>query len=537
MPGRQYKFLRPGGAVHAFRVFMAVPSRKPALSASAPTEAFKGEQGALLLIMTGLREQPVSGRLLRGLAPYLDQQDATDVVLLTERRRREPWSGNEDVIAYQEVVHWARGANGGVYRGAAWKGHTLTRDEILPAFEREPLGVVDWAARRAQAAVVSTAEPIALAPCIVPKPWGREIWYTGIEARGRASVRSPTGQTELPYALGIFPVPIVGEDERPPLLLKALDPLPQEVVGDLYLEVHQEKWEVYVVLDVDRTAWPNGVGRLRAGLAPVKLEQYRATEPAAWQERIAADLAAALKSYEKVRRRIDALNDAALRELGRDPTQGIPPELRENLARRVPEALQAEEAQRRREAEAFLGEVAMPEGAVACLRPRVLHSLQHGVKVIEFQTPTYERLIAMFAQKVLTQDHWDIDAAVALMEKTPFTQPPLRTIQQTETARVERVVEFPDFIVDRLILQPGAAYPSATAGDGAYQLLVGTRGNGAIALPGGQSPALRKEAAYLMPATLGAYTVQADTGGVLEVLIAQPNRTAPLRSSASASAP
>lgn len=515
---------------------MAVQSRKTAFSASPPTEAFKGAQGALLLIMTGLRDQPVSSRLLRGLAPYLDQQDATDVVLLTERRRREPWSTRDEVVPYQEVVHWARGANGGVYRGAAWKGHTLTRDEILPAFEREPLGVVDWAARRAQAAVVSTAEPIALAPCIVPKPWGREIWYTGIEARGRARVRSDTGETELPYALGMFPVPIVGEDERPPVLLKALDPLPQEVVGDLYLEVHREKWEVYVVLDVDRSAWPDGVGRLRAGLAPAMVARYRAAAPEAWQERIAADLAAAFKRYEDVRRRIDALNDAALRERGRDPAQGVPPHLREELARRVPEALRAEEAQRRREAEAFLGHLDMPEGAVACLRPGVLHSLQHGVKVIEFQTPTYERLIAMFAQKVLTQSHWDIDDAVALMEKDVFHQPPLRVVLQTDAARVERIVDFPEFAVERLTLQAGAEHPAATAG-GTYQILIGVRGTGTVTVPGGKSWELRKESAFLLPATLGAFTFQAHPRTALEVLIAQPNRAAPRDSSPSVPLP
>jgi len=76
---------------------MGVQSGKPLLPASSPLEAAKGEHDSLLLIMSGLRENPVSGRLLRGLSPYLDEQGARHVVLLTERRRREPWSDSEEV--------------------------------------------------------------------------------------------------------------------------------------------------------------------------------------------------------------------------------------------------------------------------------------------------------------------------------------------------------------------------------------------------------------------------------------------------------
>ncbi|HEX7927042.1 MAG TPA: hypothetical protein VF678_05575 [bacterium] len=504
---------------------MAVPSGKHSVTASSPTEAIKGDHQSLLMIMTGLGDKPASGRLLRGLTPYLDEQGAEHVILLTERRRREPWSASEEVVLYQEVVHWARNADGGVYRGTAWKGHTLSREEILPAFELDPLGVVDWAARRAQAAVVSTAEPMPLSPCIVPKPWGREIWYTGIEARGRAGVRTQTGESELPYALGMFPVPTIGEDEKPPVLLKALDPLPQAVIGDLYLEVHNEKWEVYVVMDVDRTAWADGIGRLRAGLAPEIVRRYRAKMPSGWEAQIGKDLTAAIKSYEDVRRRIDMLNDQTLQSLGADPKQGTPSEHRAAVAAAIPSALQKEEVQRRAAVESFLGHMDMPVGAVACLRPGVLHSLQHGVKVIEFQTPTYERLIAMFAQKVLTQPHWDVDAAVARMEKDTFTQPPLDVLQRTETSLLERVVTFPEFTVTRLTLQPGAAHETATAGNGAYQLLVGVKGGGAVRSPDGRSWALKSDLAYLIPATLGRFSITATGSEPLVLLVTTPTHT------------
>jgi hypothetical protein len=241
-----------------FQTAMARSARKGKQipHATAPVEAIKGDSGILLLLMSGLTDKPASGRLLRGLTPYLDEEGARDVLLFAERQHKEPWSGSDAPVRYGELIHWARDSRDGVFRGTTWTTTSITRDEIVAAFQTEGIDLVDWAARRAGAAVVCNREPLSLEPCTVDKPWGREVWYTGIEKRGRSWVRSGTGRTELPYALGMFPVPLVGEEERPPLLLKALEPLPQEVLGDLYLEVHQEKWEVYVVLDVNREAWP-----------------------------------------------------------------------------------------------------------------------------------------------------------------------------------------------------------------------------------------------------------------------------------------
>src|SRR5690625_7657891 len=42
-------------------------------------------------------------------------------------------------------------------------------------------------------------------------------------------------------------------------------PLPVEVVGDLYFELHEEKREVYVVTSIDPQAWPEGIGAIRYG--------------------------------------------------------------------------------------------------------------------------------------------------------------------------------------------------------------------------------------------------------------------------------
>jgi hypothetical protein len=98
------------------------------------------------------------------------------------------------------------------------------------------------------------------------------------------------------------------------------------------------------------------------------------------------------------------------------------------------------------------------------------HSLQHGVRVIEFQTPTYERYIISFAQKVLTQDHWDTEAAVRRMR---LDAPPPPTFAEVADG-VETIVSFDDFRVWRVTLPGGAELPLPT--HPSYALCMGVRG-------------------------------------------------------------
>lgn len=506
---------------------MAAPSAKTGLRATPPTFAVKGPHDSILLEMTGLGRNPPSGRLLRGLTPYLDEQDARHVFLFTERKRREPWSRQPDkLVAYQEIVHWERRPDGGIYRGVCAPGRTLSRDEIVQAFEYEPLALVEWAARRMEAAVISNRDPLALDVCYIPKPWGREGWYTGIEKRGVSRVRSPSGTTALPYALGMFPVPIAGEDEEPPILVKTLEPLPDPVYGDLYLEVHREKWETYVVLDVDRSAWPDGVGSLCAGLQPEVMESYRAHHGSDWEEHIGAELAQAIQEYEQVRRRLDDLLDEALRERGDNPQEPVPPEVHRELAAELPAELQREEEARRAKVESFLGQVPLQAGDVVTLPPGVLHSLRHGVNVIEFQTPTYERLIAMFAQKVLTQPHWDVREAVALMEKAPYEPPRLEVLEEEDGLLVERIVDFPQFVVDRVRLELNHKLEARTEGHNQYQVLFVTEGKGELILSDNRTYPLAPQAAYLLPATLGPFVINALSAKGLVYLRTTPHLNA-----------
>ena len=88
-------------------------------------------------------------------------------------------------------------------------------------------------------------KPLALDPVTVEKPWGEEIWFSGIEERG---VSSSNG---IPIT---FLVEIFGEFlgcSKPPILLKVLAPNPEPNLGDLYFELHEKKTEVYVVTNIN----------------------------------------------------------------------------------------------------------------------------------------------------------------------------------------------------------------------------------------------------------------------------------------------
>jgi hypothetical protein len=496
-------------------------SQLTSLLGNAPAETKRGADGSLFLAMGDLGPNPPSGRLLRGLTPWLDSQGVRSVFLFAERKWREPWS--ETVQGYQELVHWLRDAQGGAYRGAAWRGSKLKQEELAEVFQREPSALIDYAARQAGAAVISNREPMRLGVQHIPKPWGREGWYTGIEKRGLSRVVSATGQTDLPYALGMFPWPLLREQEgRAPILLKTLEPHPDEVLGDLYLEVHEKKWETYVVLEVDGQAWPEGVGCLRAGLDPGQVERYQAQHGERWRDAIVRELRQRIGAYEQARRTIDGILDARLRERGEDPAQPVPPALQRELLAALPASPREQERRARAEVEAMLGRIPLRVGDAVALPPGVLHSLQHGVKVVEFQTPSYERMIAMFTQKVLTQSHWDTERALARMDKAPFALTPPTPVLDEEGLVVERIVSYPEFTVDRVRLASGRL--RAMESEDRYRLVFVAQGSGRIRLADGGELPLAKEDALLLPATLGAFEIGGANGSPLVYLDAVPTR-------------
>lgn len=487
----------------------------------APTDFEKGPESSLFLVMQGLGDAPTAGGLMRKLTPFLDEQGAKHVFLLTERDKKEAWSGKN--VTIQELVHWAReegeGQNGGVYRGVALPGGGLEVTEVRARFLSDPFTLVEWAAQKVAGAVVSSEAPLRLGLHYEEKPWGREGWYTGVEKRGVSSVVSATGSTPLPYAVGMFPVPLTGMVSPEIILLKTLEPIAEEVYGDLYLEVHQQKWETYLVLDVDAAAWGGDSGILRAGLSAEKLESFR-KKGGDWKESLKLEMTQAIGRYEACRRKIDSILEAVLEQKGTSLAEASVSLRKEITQAEISSETQEEETTLRREAESFFGRYPLDVGDVACLPPGVIHSLQHGVKVVEFQTPTYERLIAMFAQKVLTQEHWDSEKAVASMDICAYDpQPPELLPAPAEGVVRERIVDFPQFTVERFILPPDVTMKARR--EGGYRLLFVSEGAGKLTMKGVDYD-LAPEEAMLLPATRGEFQLTTSGDAPFSVLLAIP---------------
>ncbi|MDX9874929.1 MAG: hypothetical protein RBS88_08470 [Spongiibacteraceae bacterium] len=356
---------------------------------------------------------------------------------------------------------------------------------------------------------VALAEPVELAPVRIPKPWGQEIWYTGVERRGQAAVTDGAYRMPLPWLLAAAPRRVADGQSRDLILLKILDPLPDPVFGDLYFELHEEKREVYVVTAVDRRAWPDGVGGIRFGFDAGRVAQYPSE-----QAFLDAYLASVAK-YREVRRAIDELLDQRRLAAGVGLNEPLAASTLRQWLAGLPAELTEREQHLREAMESFTALRPLQVGDVVKVPHRVPHSLQHGVRTVEFQTPVYERLILSFAQKVLTQADWDTAAAARIMTAAP---PAEEAFEQTASGRgwlEERIVEFDDFEVHRVRLEPGASrLLDATP---AYALLMCVGGD--LQLDG---KTLGADVAVLLPAAWNGGTLRNTAAEPRVALLATP---------------
>lgn len=351
--------------------------------------------------------------------------------------------------------------------------------------------------------------PLPLQVVTIPKPWGQEIWYTGIEERGVAIAGGPEGQVPLPWLLAVMPEGFCSNRHRELVLLKILDPLPEPVFGDLYFELHQEKREVYVVTAIDDQAWPDGVGAIRYGFNPARVLDYP-DEQAFKQAYLEA-----VKTYEAARRRIDGLIDE-LRQ--RDSIALDAPVDATTLKQwldELPSELRAEEQRLRAVMEGFTHTRPLQLGDVVKVPTLTPHSLQHGVRTIEFQTPVYERLIVSFAQKVVTQSHWDTEQAVSLMDLQAPEQPDNERVFDEHGVLVERIVDFEDFDVLRVRMRSGGQF--ALPGNEDYRLVISICGHLSIA---GQ-PCAPEQAMLIPPSCLSEPLCNLGQGELI-FLVARP---------------
>ena len=355
---------------------------------------------------------------------------------------------------------------------------------------------------------------LLLSPIAIAKPWGQEIWYTGIEARGQSGFTDGISSVPIPWLLALLPKRLLGAEQASLNLLKILDPLPEPVYGDLYFELHEEKQEVYVVTHVDSRSWPNGEGGIRFGFEQRVFDEFDG--PDAFREAYLQ----AVQSYEDIRRQIDQIFDQRRHDHGLDLNQPVDVDLlKEWHSELVPE-LQKKELVLRKAMNRFTHMHSLREGDVVkvpCLTP---HALQHGVRTVEFQTPVYERKILAFGQKVLTQARWDTQEAVGLMSLQSQVEQKLAVIEEWQGLCRELVVSFDDFQVQRITLAEDACWHIPPSEN--YQLLIVVSGVFDI---GDDYVRLKAEQAVLVPVLHRTTRIYNCGSGEGIVLLSQPLAT------------
>lgn len=281
-------------------------------------------------------------------------------------------------------------------------------------------------------------------PIFIPKPWGQEIWFTGVEKRGAAKMRTVNSgeSVPIPWILSTLSKKLLGttKAKQPLTLVKILDPISEPIFGDLYYELHTEKNEVYVVTQINST-----VGKIKIGVNPEKLKEFNNNI-----SEFKKEMCSAIKEYEKIRREIDSIFDTFRKNENFTLTEPVPSATIKTWLKSLPTELLKQEQLKREYMDSFVGYLNLDIADVIKVPTLVPHALQHGVKVVEFQTPTYERLILSFAQKVLTQSHWDTEQAIELMQITTPKKTDLEIIHSDSHYKEEIVCEFKEFQSIRL---------------------------------------------------------------------------------------
>lgn len=350
---------------------------------------------------------------------------------------------------------------------------------------------------------ICLSQPLELETVCIPKPWGQEIWYSGIERRGVSTVKS----VPLPWLLSVF-----GEYlgcMAPPMLLKILDPLPEPNLGDLYFEMHKKKIEVYVVTKIDPKAWPNGSGKMRYGFNQEVINTFESVA------KFRDSYHQAVTEYQVIRNEVDAQLRSLKKQQGLVAGNPLAPVQYNELIDQIDPELTNREKQLRQNMYRHTAMLDLRIGDVVTVAPMVPHSLQHGVRVIEFQTPHYERYILSFGQEVLTQDHWDTDSALAgARTDIRAPEPPVQVAPGRDL-----IADFDAFNVTRLMLKPGDHTETQHTN---YTMIIGVAGEMIL---DGLTEIGPEQAFFQAPKEALRFTNQGNTPAT--VLIAEENTPSP----------
>ena len=203
---------------------------------------------------------------------------------------------------------------------------------------------------------------------------------------------------------------------------------------------------------MDQSAWPEGVGAIKLGFADEKRQLFSS------DDEFKQAYLNSVKDYEKVRRALDEKLDAKKLEDGIDPNQPVAVDKLKGWIKELSQLIENKhlfhkESMIREAMDSFSAKYPLAVGDVVTVPRLVPHALQHGVRVVEFQTPVYERKILSFAQKVLTQDHWDTEEALGVVNMDFSTLQPPEVLSSNAQISVERIVNFDDFEVRRVQLE------------------------------------------------------------------------------------
>ena len=446
-------------------------------------------------------EFPDTGQILDYIFEEIRLPEIKIFLLLIERNVKEPWTGKDDLIHIQQLcevkIKDAKNKQKSeiIKRGCVWK-NIISSEYLNEIFVLNPNIPLESVAKNRQCVIVNINQPLSLEVLNIPKPWGHEGWYTGFEKRGVVRVTDEYGKTELPHALDLFKKKLLADYSKSLILLKTLNPFPEDVVGDLYYEMHEKKWEVYVVTKIDRTAWPSGEGIIKAGVNPHKISKYQDNYADKWSEIFIKDFKKAIYEYEKIRIKIDTSKEEVSKEIS------------------------LKELSLREKAASFIGNCKVKVGDIISFPVFQIHSLRHGIKVIEFQTPHYERLILMFAQKVITQNKWDTADALGKMKMEVYKKPEPKILKKTEGLLVERIVDFPQFSADRISLECKNTWDEQLGGK--YHLLINISGCALVYPESGDAVFLNPEEALFLPVGMRSYRLKSTGNLPLICLKAMP---------------
>jgi pseudouridine synthase len=416
-------------------------------------------------------------------------------------------------IFKHEIYELRRKKNESSVRALVWR-------DTLAGLEKNDLPkdsaeLLDYISDAKGIPVIEPDKPIILSEGVLSKAWGAEIPFTMIEGRYVADVTDARGtkKSKLPDVLKLFPGSFGVDPEKNLVLLKLLKPGSQPRVSDLYLEVHWEKYELYVVTAIDENAWPEGKARIVCGLNAQLVAEYKARYGEAWREKYKQDFRAASDRYKD--------------EIYEEYTSKAPKDKSFNDVIDKPEKTLRDEIERKEIALRdavynFAGYKEVSVGDVLVFPRGTVHSLRHGIEVAEVLSFHYERGILVPTLQPVTsfEGIWFTDTAFAVMEMSAYAPAEFKTVGGIPGQyAIEHLATFPlrnqYFTTERISLEKDAGIcdntVSANSGK-SYHLLMAIKGSLEISSPSGWKVELATKKAVIIPANNGSYTVKSSGG-------------------------